>query len=431
MERIPKVVRERLQAGMPAGIHPDANILAAFAECSLTDRERASVLKHLALCRDCRDVVTLALPEVDATTVFVPAPHWWTTWTAFRWGFVTAGVAIIALGTVEYQRHSRPSMMARQISRPEAVAVNLQQPAAAPQPSPSAPRAERAGSEGAKVLAKSSSADGLARMQPSAAPAVNQFHGYAHSISGATHGPNMPVQWQQQQQVPSRVQAFASVPSLRQQGSNAAGGAQSAQMVAVQPQAAAVSSEARNAVSPPAPPPTAPTEQMFDNLPSPAIDKAKAAVIQPVTVSSPRWSITSIGELQRSFDQGNTWQSVDVNALSAVAGNFARSANADSAVVEARAKLKDADKKAKPAAPVFRAVVANGSDVWAGGTNGALYHSIDSGNRWNRIIPSVNGSALTADIVALQFSDPQHGTLTTSTPEVWTTSDGGQTWQKQ
>jgi photosystem II stability/assembly factor-like uncharacterized protein len=38
---------------------------------------------------------------------------------------------------------------------------------------------------------------------------------------------------------------------------------------------------------------------------------------------------------------------------------------------------------------------------------------------------------LTADVTAIEFSDVQHGKLTTTTGQLWTTSDAGQSWQKQ
>jgi photosystem II stability/assembly factor-like uncharacterized protein len=104
-------------------------------------------------------------------------------------------------------------------------------------------------------------------------------------------------------------------------------------------------------------------------------------------------------------------------------------------VAVARTKDKAAENKKaqlkEPAPLVFRAVSANGPDVWAGGTSAALYHSLDAGNRWTRVLPSSAGAVLAGDIVAVQFSDTQHGTVTTSTGEVWGTSDDGQTWQKQ
>jgi photosystem II stability/assembly factor-like uncharacterized protein len=146
----------------------------------------------------------------------------------------------------------------------------------------------------------------------------------------------------------------------------------------------------------------------------------------------PRWTVSAGGALQRSFDQGKSWQTVNVNA------SLMSSTSLEIVAGESRAKEvtkeKDADKKLRKqevASPIFRAVTVAGADVWAGGSGGALYHSLDAGNRWTRVVPSSTGTALTGDIISLEFADSQNGKVTTSTPEVWTTSNAGQTWQKQ
>jgi len=149
---------------------------------------------------------------------------------------------------------------------------------------------------------------------------------------------------------------------------------------------------------------------------------------------APRWSINAAGTLQRSLDQGNTWQDVNVSSapMAFVGSNLDISAETQSAkdAKVARARAKSAGKKGASSA-VFRAVIANGADVWAGGLHGSLYHSTDSGNRWMQVVPSSAGSVLTGDIVSIEFTDLQHGKLSTSTAETWITADSGQTWQKQ
>ena len=97
MQNVPKIVRDRLQAATPAVNHPDADLLTAFAERSLPDRERTVVLEHLARCGDCREIVALALPAIESVqTTIRPSPSGWFTWPALRWGFVTAGVVAVA-----------------------------------------------------------------------------------------------------------------------------------------------------------------------------------------------------------------------------------------------------------------------------------------------------------------------------------------------
>lgn len=170
------------------------------------------------------------------------------------------------------------------------------------------------------------------------------------------------------------------------------------------------------------------TNSQVSEVPLNGRNFTQIAELAPGVVPTPRWTINSAGNLQRSLDQGKTWNMVNVNAAPAGASSLAVVAKAS------RVKQKDADArglKKEIASPVFRAVTSTGSEVWAGGSGGALYHSLDAGNTWARVVPSSAGSILTGDVVRLNFSDPQHGTITTSTPEVWTTSDAGQTWQKQ
>jgi photosystem II stability/assembly factor-like uncharacterized protein len=133
---------------------------------------------------------------------------------------------------------------------------------------------------------------------------------------------------------------------------------------------------------------------------------------------------------------------VAANLMPSVAKGYIFDTSAQPTVAgESAAKSKESNKKVTAEAPasaampvsitVFRAVVATGADVWAGGSGGALYHSLDAGDHWAQVSPAVAGANLTGDIVALEFSDSLHGKVTTSTSETWVTTDGGQTWQRQ
>jgi photosystem II stability/assembly factor-like uncharacterized protein len=102
------------------------------------------------------------------------------------------------------------------------------------------------------------------------------------------------------------------------------------------------------------------------------------------------------------------------------------------AMKSSREKALAKDKADAKQAPVlFRAVFANGPDVWAGGSGGHLYHSTDAGGHWVQVVPTWSGAVLTDDIVSLQFADPLQGRIVTSSSEIWTTADAGQTWQKR
>ena len=108
MPEIPKIVRERLKAPESAQNHPDPDLLAAFAEKSLSERERTNVLEHIARCGDCREVIALALrASEEVAPQILPRRSSWLTWPALRWGFAAAGVVLVAsLGIVKYQRSS-------------------------------------------------------------------------------------------------------------------------------------------------------------------------------------------------------------------------------------------------------------------------------------------------------------------------------------
>jgi hypothetical protein len=278
-------------------------------------------------------------------------------------------------------------------------------------------------------------------------------------IGQLAHGPRVSNQWQQntvQNQLQNQAPAASSSPFAKQQ----AAGDLSANMEVprasetVEVQSAEMTAQTQSLDSLQVQSvPAAAQQTSKDDYVSARVAKSKAwatpqvtsgsapavsasgpapsgAIGGPVATSSgsiPRWTISSAGRLQRSFDQGNTWQDVDVNAnLASVVGTSLEiSANAVRA-----SKNKDArqDLKREAASAAFRAVAAAGTDVWAGGSG--LYHSLDAGNHWTRIVPASADAMLTGDIVSLEFSD-QHGKVATSTAEIWITTDGGQNWQKQ
>src|ERR1700745_393486 len=101
MSKLPQIVRERMRAPQPE-IHPDADLLAAFAEQALPDRERRPLLAHLSICSACRDVLALAAVPAKSpgftakdTGGVQKAP--WFTWSVLRWG--AAAACLVVVGT--------------------------------------------------------------------------------------------------------------------------------------------------------------------------------------------------------------------------------------------------------------------------------------------------------------------------------------------
>src|SRR5581483_5507991 len=77
MQELPKSVVERLKAaGTSASVHPDADVINAFMERSLPERERAHLITHLATCDECREIIVRATPQVEIARPTEPRKRW-------------------------------------------------------------------------------------------------------------------------------------------------------------------------------------------------------------------------------------------------------------------------------------------------------------------------------------------------------------------
>ena len=132
------------------------------------------------------------------------------------------------------------------------------------------------------------------------------------------------------------------------------------------------------------------------------------------------WTIAG-GVLQRSLDSGQSWQ--------------------------------DALRADHP----LLCYASHNEDVWAGGQAGTLFHSANSGVTWVQVQPSIKARQLNSDIThievrntALRNDDwrgesygnvrgelrgnargPAEILLSTSNNEIWSSADGGKTWDKK
>jgi hypothetical protein len=431
MEHLPKLVRRRLDRTEKPVVHPDPNLLAAFAERSLNDRERSQVLQHLADCADCRDVMSLAVSEIEPTPLPTAESSRWPSWPVLRWGALAACVMVVGAAVT---LHHEP----RQTEAP----VAEKAPAASP-------------SITAKKNVQQQPLEKLAINAPPAAPlqADRDLHVAAGKLAKqremtidpagheASTTPALRRDEKDRELINNRLADAAGLKSADKQASSA--GAQVAAAPAAKA-APAPQPEVRNDAAN-SPPPVA-AESVTVEADAPVLETsqtserktkddstknesqkkelqaARAGTVSAMAIgnrktdslsaeeaqsasrsyakraqavpNAPRWTLSNDGVLQRSFDSGKTWQTIPVkNGV------------------------------------VFRALAANYSDIWVGGAASALYHSSDAGQHWVQVNPVADGRPLTADIVAIEFSDAQHGQLTTSNRDTWTTSDAGVTWQ--
>lgn len=417
MQDVPKFVLKRLQERTDRGSHPDADILTAFAEQSLVESERTRVMDHLASCSECREVVTLTLPATDdvvASTSTRAARSVWSGWTLLRWGVVTAGiVAITSVGILQYrQRHLKDqgltAVLTAQNERSASAELAHQPPPTSSELQEIRPRTKTAERAETQKNAQSNRQNNLAidnsRRLNRIFPSPRSQYGAASGIGGgASSGSG------------GQATAGAKLAPSPSVGRQPAVPPSSSETVEVEAQAAAAAPGTENQLS----------DQLVQDQNQQPSEGRSSKDLQAAK-APPRWSINSDGRLQRSLDAGNTWVDIDPGVASGSATVVIQAENTN-AVAKANKKVKTQT----IAGAGFRALAAFGTEVWAGGSTAMLYHSDDSGAHWTRVLPSSSGVTLTGDVTSIEFSDPQHGRITTSSGEVWTTAEGGQIWRRQ
>jgi hypothetical protein len=103
-------LRRELARSLVAGSHPDSDVLTAFAEGRLLQREREEVFAHLASCADCRELLSVAseaqekpVTELKPYLAPRPVPAPLRTW--LPWVGLAAGILVVcSIGLFHKQR---------------------------------------------------------------------------------------------------------------------------------------------------------------------------------------------------------------------------------------------------------------------------------------------------------------------------------------
>jgi hypothetical protein len=432
MTEVPKIVYDRLRAALlenalplrtgPELAHPDANLLTAFAEQTLSPTEREGMLAHLALCGDCRDVIALALPAADivaapiesqgeavrATAAPTKAERNWLTatkfaWPSLRWAMLAAGIAVVAsvllLRPGKLNQANLPSAN-RQVA---ITAPSASGPQIASSAVPSSPTEQSA------LSAKAEEPQARSELRPSKRLKAGQMVTPSHQ---AEHG--MLLAENKKDSGPAAMLSpAAGAPAF--DAATSRGATETVEVSAAAAVEATSSAEgslmARNETpaiekAKPAPPGMEVNEQQKTQaafvVPAPARSQSKdimsnARLAVPASSTSARnitWTITA-GALQRSMDSGQSWQ----NTL-----------HADHPLL---------------------CYASHDNDVWAGGQAGTLFHSADSGVTWAQVQPSIKGQQLGFDVTHIDVRGPAEIVVSTSNHEIWSSADGGKTWNKK
>jgi hypothetical protein len=443
MTEVPKIVYDRLRAALPGPAHPDADLLAAFAELALSASERQGVLQHLALCEDCRHVVALALPAADITPAQTADENGFRTtvspagprapgkrslaWPTLRWAALAAGaVAAAAVFLVHPGKlnQTTPPSANQQVAT-----------AAPPAPSPkiaSLPSSRIATSptDQSAFLAKTDEAHPNSELQPSKKPKAGQVVMSSPQAESGRLLADYKKDSGQADKLPApadRARAFDYHARSSQAATETVGVSGAIAAVSTEP-SAENARRARNETprnnaraiekaKPALPEMEGGEEQKAEAaaVPGPAKSLARN-VMSSATLASPAsatpahdvtWAITG-GVLQRSVDSGRSWQ----DAL-----------HADHPLL---------------------CYASRDEDVWAGGQAGTLFHSANSGATWAQVQPSVKARQLSSDITHIEVRKeelrrdlrydvrgPGEILLSTSNHEMWSSADGGKTWVKR
>lgn len=414
MREVPTVVQKRLLAAAKPEVHPDTDVLSAFAERRLAGQERSHVLNHLAHCTDCREVVFLATTPAEVTDTPLPSAATVLRWPTLRWSVAAACLVIVGAAVLLRQDYASDRKQASSPAKLDDQKAVKSLPSVASQPSSDdglvaaiAPPQEAATENKAPIRDKEYALD-------LSAPAKARQRVDALKTQAASPAQNVPRQVNDQYarltSMPSPDQLSNSLlppasPSISREMDGVLGGTRaSGSMTSAKAEAARISGDPKMVLN------TAPNMEYRAALEGPLNKKATAATLaisgdtveagraggvtaKPV-VLWPRWDLTAEGTLQRSLDSGKTWKA------------------AEGPVSDAK----------------LEAVCSVGPHVWVGGTAATLFHSADAGQHWSPINPSTSGKVLTGDIVHIEFLTAQNGQLTTAAGETWNTSDGGQTW---
>jgi hypothetical protein len=478
MPELSTLLRQRLRATEDRkSQHPDPDTLNAYMEELLSSGERDQVLQHLSVCSQCREVISLALPETISTvSAEVQAPG--STVTGIsplrRWftspAFGLAGSLAATILGVALLLHLSPGAHlreARQVQQP-AQQANASVSPTANENTPSAARV-------AVTPPASVTADGQPTALVSSSPVGTASISNQDSVHSdraalpaarkrATTPTNVPVVVADlrrdyinktflansyETQVPTRYRDLPQAPAPAQANMTFAAPAvvagnsfpgSSAFQIPANPAGAnrgvltLYSSETVNGRS------TTLLGKIVDlgkrpltrrlAPPIPSSSLGKSAMFQP-GMPVGQGSNDAVAAKPEAAMEGSLAgsQAFSSRALGASGVKPLGGSQYQWKVVQGKL-LRSSDlshwSEENPRSEnlKFSVVSANGSEIWAGGSDAALVHSPDGGATWERV---TLGAAATGAITSIEVAG-QNLLVKSSSGQVWNSQDGGKSW---
>jgi hypothetical protein len=451
MTEVPKIVHDRLRAisgpaaqpllgpeaakNLRLDVHPDADLLTAFAEQALAASERNGIIEHLAQCGECREVVCLALPaEVPQTRDIggagsgLPVPHRLNFASpGMRWGAMFAAVAAVAVvGSVLLVYDGKLNHTAAPSSTPASQAlVSPASPGSAIVPTttatPSPEQLDSFATNDKAQLARQLQLSNERKVAQSAKASPQEFagtlvagNGLAKARKEPETGPSERPRGETATATPSDIRETNETVEVAK--ASPAGETSSARLTSLNEAPAIERAK-------PVPPGLEADQPKQGTGISPANARLQArnmiaagkvsSSAGNVATSAVTWKIMA-GVLQRSLDGGQSWQIAE---------------RADHALL---------------------CYASRGEEVWTGGEAGVLFHSTDGGVTWVRVQPSTKSQQLSSNITRLalhadnlqenlrgsygqqdKHAETSEIEVDTINNEVWISPDSGKSWNKE
>jgi Putative zinc-finger len=412
LDRFSEIVKQRLAAGSAGAKHPAADLLSAFAEHKLRPTERERIIDHLGTCSHCRAAVAFAMRDVEEAQAGQavrsrPSPSWWRFPVAMGWAAGGAALAVaVGVGLLIQQDSSRFKAVPRLVTAPKAVST----------------------------IASAQSPCGTGALGCESRAAETKAKPKTNAIPRPTSGP-------------SKAALARHAPTAAAKPAPPAGSA--ADAFAISPQSAFTAQGTGQASYRPAPAANATSAQsaaLADNQPLPtgssetitaAAPPASAAKNLEIAAQAAQVSPSRAGAAGSSGSAAKATKKESASAFNgrAIGGPLLKTPLAHwSLSVTGQLQRRNWDDTVTTVEPTsgatFRAVAAEGIEVWAGGSRQiagsrprpVLFHSSDAGTTWKQVSGPWKGTILR---VLLQAG----GVVTVGAEDgAWQTRDGGQTW---
>lgn len=474
MSELSNLIRQRIAGDKNVSQHPDADTITAYVEQYLSATERENVAAHFAVCEPCREVLVLSQPEIaEVQTVLRPAPvPAWRRLFSPKFGIaaLVASMAIIAVLVLQLPHQAEQNAQSQQ---PQTTATNQAAPVQTPQP-PTAfvPETQTPGNQipensNDRPSAVPSSASGNSKKT------ANQIQPSQPVTRNAMAVPPPPPPAKAPVLTAALKKDYVNTDFFSNNGSDVVLENQNANTVPSAPQPQTGKDAAVKAFDT-----SATRTTMFSDLPAASNGKPNLLIFTPPPATehckfcskiatatvhtfrshlanplrSSTISSSTLGEpgmFSGTLQAGASVpvpaapeKSSDADSLSSTSA-FSSPAITGGRPILARKSavlwkvaggklIKSATpsvwEDAYPAAGIqFSAVNARGNEVWAGGSDTSLIHSLDGGVTWEIVKLGADASGNIVGITA----ESTNVQVKTSDKQVWSSIDGGKTWSLQ